>query len=161
MLSGSAYPYRVNIDAMIDWLGGRAGEVIEVIERVLREYGGTVPDQQLIEKAGLELAAWRTRPLFTLPMDSQSAIFWCEHAHALIKDMRLRRNGGSDDHRWCFHIHYAIRRAEGYARFLPESSPERIWLDLAREHAQPCCCLAQRFDVSPERLTHPLRPTPA
>ena len=33
-----------------------AGE-IPVIEWVLREYGGTIPDEQLIEEAGL---AWRS-----------------------------------------------------------------------------------------------------
>ena len=108
---------------------------------MLREYGGTVPDEQLIEEAHLELAAWRARPLLTLPTDPESAIFWCEHAHDLIAKMRLRHSGGSDDHRWCFHLRYAIRRAEDYARLLPESSPERIWLDLVREHAQPCYCL--------------------
>jgi hypothetical protein len=50
----------VNIDALIAALGGRydAAEV-EVIERVLREHGGTVPDDQLIEEAGLALAIWR------------------------------------------------------------------------------------------------------
>ena len=29
------------------------------IERVLRDHGGTVPDQQLIEEVGLALAIWR------------------------------------------------------------------------------------------------------
>jgi hypothetical protein len=50
----------MNIDAIIAALGGRfdAAEV-EVIERVLRESGGTVPDQQLIEEAGLALPIWR------------------------------------------------------------------------------------------------------
>ena len=52
----------VDIEAIIEALGGRfdAGET-EVIERVLREYGGTVPDQQLISEAALALALaiWR------------------------------------------------------------------------------------------------------
>ena len=45
---------------MIAALGGRfdAAEV-EVIERVLRESGGTIPDSQLIEEIGLALAIWR------------------------------------------------------------------------------------------------------
>lgn len=30
-----------------------------VIERVLREYGGTVPDEQLISEVSLALAIWR------------------------------------------------------------------------------------------------------
>jgi len=50
----------VNIDAVIAALGSRfdAAEV-EVIERVLREHGGTIPDKQLIEEAGLALAICR------------------------------------------------------------------------------------------------------
>ena len=31
----------------------------EVIERVLQEYGGTMPDEQLISEAALALAIWR------------------------------------------------------------------------------------------------------
>ena len=60
MTWGSTYAFRVNIEAVIAALGGRydAAE-IQVIERVLREYGGTVPDAQLIEEAGLALAIWR------------------------------------------------------------------------------------------------------
>jgi hypothetical protein len=48
----------VNIEAIIAALGGRYdAEEAAVIERVLREYGGTVPDRQLISEAAL--AIWR------------------------------------------------------------------------------------------------------
>jgi hypothetical protein len=30
-----------------------------IAERMLREYGGTIPDNQLIEEIGLALAVWR------------------------------------------------------------------------------------------------------
>jgi hypothetical protein len=157
MFSGSAYPHRVNIEAMIAGLGRRldAGEAA-VVERVLRERGGTIPDAQLIDEAGLALSAWRQsqeyvsndtfrRPaaeylaqyLITTPIDTDAAIFWCELAYAFIADKR--RNGGSHGEHWgCHYIRYAIRRAEERARFLPRSSPERIWLDLAREYAPSC-----------------------
>ena len=51
----------MNIDAVIAALGGRyAADEAEVIERVLREYGGTtVPDKQLISEAALALAIFR------------------------------------------------------------------------------------------------------
>ncbi len=50
----------MNIDAVIAALGGRFGaDETEVIERVLREHGGTIPDAPLIEEAGLALAIWR------------------------------------------------------------------------------------------------------
>ncbi len=50
----------MNIDAVIAALGGRYdADEAEVIERVLREHGGTIPDDQLIEEAGLTLAIWR------------------------------------------------------------------------------------------------------
>ena len=50
----------MNIEAVIAALGGRydAGEAA-VIARVLREYGGTMPDAQLISEAALALAIWR------------------------------------------------------------------------------------------------------
>jgi hypothetical protein len=45
----------VDIDAVIAALGGRYdADEAEVIERVLREHGGTVPDAQLIAEL-----AWR------------------------------------------------------------------------------------------------------
>ena len=45
---------------MIAALGGRFdADETEVIERVLREYGGTVPDKQLISEAALALAIFR------------------------------------------------------------------------------------------------------
>jgi tellurite resistance protein len=50
----------VNIEAVVAALGGRYdADEAEVIERVLRQYGGTIPDAQLIEEAGLALAIWR------------------------------------------------------------------------------------------------------
>jgi hypothetical protein len=50
----------VNIEAVIAALGGHySADEAEVIERVLREHGGTVPDQQLISEAALALAIHR------------------------------------------------------------------------------------------------------
>ena len=50
----------MNIEAVIEALGGRYdADEIPVIERVLRESGGTVPDEQLISEAALALAIWR------------------------------------------------------------------------------------------------------
>ena len=50
----------MNIDAVIAALGGRYdADEADVIERVLREYGGTIPDSQLIEEAGRALAVYR------------------------------------------------------------------------------------------------------
>ena len=50
----------MNIEAVIAALGGRFdAEEVEVIERVLREYNGTVPDDQLVEEAALALAIHR------------------------------------------------------------------------------------------------------
>ena len=50
----------MNIEAIIAALGGRFdADEAEVIERVLREYGGTVPDEQLISEAALALAIHR------------------------------------------------------------------------------------------------------
>jgi len=54
------YASRMNIEAVIAALGGRYdADETEGIERVLREYGGTVPDQQLISEAALALVIWR------------------------------------------------------------------------------------------------------
>jgi hypothetical protein len=165
MFSGSAYPYWVDIEAMIARLGRWPDPgMAAVVERVLRERGGTIPDAQLIEEAKLAQSAWRQSQGYvsqetfkrksaeylgqqylgqhwtTTPIDTDAAIFWCELAYAVIADKR--RNGGSHGEHWaCFHIRYAIRMAEERARFLPQSSPERIWLDLAREYA-PSCALA-------------------
>jgi hypothetical protein len=50
----------VDIEAVIAALGGRFdANQAEVIGRVLRDYGGTIPDAQLIEEAGLALAIYR------------------------------------------------------------------------------------------------------
>ena len=50
----------MNIEPVIAALGDHYdADEAEVIERVLREYGGTVPDKQLIEEAALALAIWR------------------------------------------------------------------------------------------------------
>ena len=50
----------MDIEGVIAALGGRfdAGEAA-VIERVLREYGATVPDEQLLSEAALALAIHR------------------------------------------------------------------------------------------------------
>ena len=54
------YPRCVNIEAVIAALGGRYdADETEVIERVLRDHGGTIPDKQLIEEASLALAIHR------------------------------------------------------------------------------------------------------
>ncbi len=50
----------MDIDAVIAALGGRYdADEAEVIERVLREHGGTIPDEQLISEAALALAIFR------------------------------------------------------------------------------------------------------
>jgi len=50
----------MDIEAGIVALGGRFdADEAEVIERVMREYGGTVPDEQLISEAALALAIHR------------------------------------------------------------------------------------------------------
>ena len=60
MTWGSTYALRVDIEAVIAALGGRFdADEPEVIERVLRESGGTIPDDQLIEEVGLALAIFR------------------------------------------------------------------------------------------------------
>ena len=54
-------PRHIPPNLVIAALGGRFdADEAEVMERVLREYGGTVPDAQLIEEAGLALAVWRS-----------------------------------------------------------------------------------------------------
>jgi hypothetical protein len=52
----------VNIEAVIEALGSRfdADEVV-IIETMLRELGGTMPDRQMIEEIGLALAIHRRR----------------------------------------------------------------------------------------------------
>ena len=53
----------MNIDAVFAALGGRYdADEAAVIERVLRESGGTIPDDQLIEEVGLALAIYRRHP---------------------------------------------------------------------------------------------------
>ena len=50
----------MDIEAVIAALGGRFdADEAEVIEGVLREYGGTGPDEQLISEAALALAIHR------------------------------------------------------------------------------------------------------
>jgi hypothetical protein len=49
-----------NIEALIAALGSRFDDdETEVIERVLRDHGGTIPDKQLISEAALALAIHR------------------------------------------------------------------------------------------------------
>lgn len=50
----------MNIEAVIAALGGRYdADEVAVIERILREYNGTIPDAQLISEAALALAIFR------------------------------------------------------------------------------------------------------
>jgi len=50
----------VDIDALIAALGGRFdAEESVVIERVLREYNGPIPDKQMLSEVGLALAIHR------------------------------------------------------------------------------------------------------
>jgi hypothetical protein len=50
----------VDIESVIEALGSRFdADETAVIERVLRDHGGTVPDQQLISEAALALAIFR------------------------------------------------------------------------------------------------------
>jgi hypothetical protein len=50
----------MDIAAVTAALGSRFdADETEVVERVLREYGGTVPDAQLIEEVGLALAIFQ------------------------------------------------------------------------------------------------------
>ena len=50
----------VDIEGVIEALGGRYdADEAAIIERMLREYGGTIPDEQLISEAALALAIHR------------------------------------------------------------------------------------------------------
>ncbi|MCX8495950.1 MAG: hypothetical protein ORN51_07185 [Akkermansiaceae bacterium] len=50
----------MDIESVIEALGSRFdADETAVIERVLREHGGTVPDGQLISEAALALAIFR------------------------------------------------------------------------------------------------------
>ena len=50
----------MDIDALIAALGTRFDPAEAAIaERMLREYGGTVPDPQLVEEIGLAIAVYR------------------------------------------------------------------------------------------------------
>ena len=52
----------MHIEAVIAALGGRFdADEAAVIKRVLREYGATVPDEQLISEIGLAIAVDRRR----------------------------------------------------------------------------------------------------
>jgi hypothetical protein len=65
------------IEALIAALGSRFDDdETAVIERMLREYGGTIPNAQLIEEIGLALAIHRTprRPSLSLDHRSASAV---------------------------------------------------------------------------------------
>ncbi len=49
-------------EAVIAALGGHYdADEAEVIERMLKEYNGTIPDKQLIEEIGLAIAIHRRR----------------------------------------------------------------------------------------------------
>ena len=50
----------MDIEAVVAALGNRFDPAeAALIERMLREYGGTIPDAQLIEEVGLALAIHR------------------------------------------------------------------------------------------------------
>ena len=50
----------MDIEAVIAALGTRFdADEAEVIEWVIRKYGETIPDEQLIKEAALALAIWR------------------------------------------------------------------------------------------------------
>ena len=50
----------MDIEPVIDALAGHFNaDEVAIIERVLREYGGTMPDAQVIEEAALALAIHR------------------------------------------------------------------------------------------------------
>jgi hypothetical protein len=52
----------LNIDAVIAALGGRYdADEAEVIERMLRDLNGTIPDAQMVEEIALALAVHRRR----------------------------------------------------------------------------------------------------
>lgn len=52
----------MDIDAVVAGLGERfTTDEAEIAARLLREYGGTMPDRQLIEEVGLAIAVHRRR----------------------------------------------------------------------------------------------------
>lgn len=54
------YSARMDIEAVIERLGETFDPAEAAIaERMLREYGGTIPDAQLVEEIGLAVAAHR------------------------------------------------------------------------------------------------------
>lgn len=56
----NAYGVVMDIDAVIAALGGRYdADEAAIIERMLREYGGVIPDNQLLEEIGFALAVHR------------------------------------------------------------------------------------------------------
>jgi hypothetical protein len=61
MISGSAWSLpTMDIEPVIAALGGRYdADGAKVIERVLRAYNGTIPDELLISEAALALAIFR------------------------------------------------------------------------------------------------------
>jgi hypothetical protein len=77
-----------------------------------------------------------TAPRFTLPIDTKSVTHWCEYAQALLTDQRPKEP--HSEHGEWDGIRHAILQAEWFAKSLPEWSPERIWLSLARDYAPPC-----------------------
>jgi hypothetical protein len=52
----------MDIEAVIAALGGRFdADEAAIIERMLREYGGIIPDAQLVEEIGLAIAVYQRR----------------------------------------------------------------------------------------------------
>ena len=73
----------MDIEAVIEALGGRYdADEAAIIERMLREYGGTIPDAQLIEEIGLALAIHRRAGAdLARPDCSSRSLFaprWCK-----------------------------------------------------------------------------------
>lgn len=63
-LRTATYPYPVGIESVLELLIDSLGTAFDadeaaLIERLLREYAGTVPDAQLVSEVGLALAIHR------------------------------------------------------------------------------------------------------
>ena len=63
-LRTTTYPDTVGIESVLELLIESLGTVFDaeesvIIERLLREYGGTIPDSQLVSEMGLALAIHR------------------------------------------------------------------------------------------------------
>jgi hypothetical protein len=58
----ASYPQVVDIDPVIDALAGTfSADEAAIIERMLRDLNGTIPDAQMVEEIALALAVHRRR----------------------------------------------------------------------------------------------------